>query len=278
MIDPRHIWNVVYNARSNKCHQLLRLSCKMTPTLGPRHIWNVTYNARRNMCHPPTSPNTAPARQNDSHAWLSSHMKRHLHIYNERSNKCHPPTSPNTAPATQNDSNAWSSSHMKRHLQCADGVTGATLQSHQILCLMRKMHKNATAKFQRKFPINRWDVIYSAGTIRKWSEHDPTMKPSVRNPPRNRGYFSRSPRALISPTTFRTPAIIQNFTKCCPCHEKWHSNLTKYCACHDKWRTWLFYYFTISMTCWFDYFTILLRDSSIAWRLYYLTIPLLDDF
>ena len=28
------------------------------------------------------------------------------------------------------------------------------------------------------------------------SEHDPTMKPSVRNPPRNRGYLSRPPRAF----------------------------------------------------------------------------------
>ena len=32
--------------------------------------------------------------------------------------------------------------------------------------------------------------------IREWSDHDPTMKPSVRNPPRNRGSFSRPPRAF----------------------------------------------------------------------------------
>ena len=59
-------------------HQILRLSSKMTPMLAPGHIWNVIYNARSNKCHPPTSPNTAPATQNDSHAWSSSHMKRHL--------------------------------------------------------------------------------------------------------------------------------------------------------------------------------------------------------
>ena len=40
-------------------------------------------------------------------------------------------------------------------------------------------------------------------------------------------------------TTFRAPAIYQNFTKCCACHEKSHSNFTKYCACHAKWITWL---------------------------------------
>ena len=32
--------------------------------------------------------------------------------------------------------------------------------------------------------------------IRAWSENDPRMKPSVRNPPRNRGYLSRPPRAF----------------------------------------------------------------------------------
>ena len=27
------------------------------------HVWNVIYNARSNKCQPPTSPNTAPATQ-----------------------------------------------------------------------------------------------------------------------------------------------------------------------------------------------------------------------
>ena len=103
----------------------------------------------------PTSPNAAPATQNDSHDWSSSHMKRETSftmrratglilqrhqllrlphkmtlmidvphawhvIYNARSNRSHPPTSPNAAPATQNDSHHLSSWHMKRHLQCAE--------------------------------------------------------------------------------------------------------------------------------------------------------------
>ena len=46
--------------------------------LDRRHIWNVIYNARSNRYHDPTSPNTAPARQSDSYAWSLSHMKRHL--------------------------------------------------------------------------------------------------------------------------------------------------------------------------------------------------------
>ena len=47
-------------------HQILRLPHKMTVMTDPRHIWNVIYNARNNRWHPPTSPNTAPATQIDS--------------------------------------------------------------------------------------------------------------------------------------------------------------------------------------------------------------------
>ena len=154
----------------------------------PHHIWNVIYNARSNKRQPPTSANTAPATQNEPHDWSASHMKRHLQcaeqqaspsnftkycachakwvswlihityetsftmrgatvntlqphqilrlprkmnlmidpyhiwnvIYNARSNRHHPPTSPNTAPATHNECHDWGTSQMKRHLQCAE--------------------------------------------------------------------------------------------------------------------------------------------------------------
>ena len=152
-------------------HQILRLPRYMTLMIDVRHTWHVIYNARSNRSHPPTSPNAAPATQNDSHHLSSWHMKRYLQ--NARRNRHHPPTSPNTAPATQNDSHDWSSSHIKRHLQCAElqisssnitkccachakwlassilvtyetlftmrGGTGITRQPHQILHLPRKM-------------------------------------------------------------------------------------------------------------------------------------------
>ena len=41
-------------------------------------------------------------------------------IYNARRNKSQRPTSPNTAPATQNECHQWSASHMKRHFQCVE--------------------------------------------------------------------------------------------------------------------------------------------------------------
>ena len=83
-------------------------------------------------------------------------MKRYLQCAEQQ---LHPPTSPNTAPATPNDSPKFqkhSPKQMKRQLQCATDP--------------------------RPF--------------RDHSENDPRMKPSLRNPPRNRGYFSRPPQAF----------------------------------------------------------------------------------
>ena len=103
-----------------------------------------------------------------------------------RSNRSHPPTSPNTAPATQNESHDWSASHMKRHLECAEqakstsnltkycachakwiswlirvtyetsfrmrGASNVNLEPHQILHLPRKMHLMID-------PRHIWNVI-----------------------------------------------------------------------------------------------------------------------
>ena len=46
-------------------HQILRLPRNMNLMIDPHHICNVIYNARSNRHQPPTSPNTAPATQND---------------------------------------------------------------------------------------------------------------------------------------------------------------------------------------------------------------------
>ena len=118
ILSPHRIWNVIYSARSNRCHeptspnrfslvsaktydllkhllsdllylvlityetsftvrratgvtiqphQILRLSRRKTHILSPHRIWNVIYTARSNRCHEPTSPNTAPVTQKDSH-------------------------------------------------------------------------------------------------------------------------------------------------------------------------------------------------------------------
>ena len=59
-------------------HQILPLPRKMNVINDPHHIWNIISNARSNKSHRPTSPNTAPATQNECHQWSASHMKRHF--------------------------------------------------------------------------------------------------------------------------------------------------------------------------------------------------------
>ena len=167
-------------------HQMLLLPRKMMRIIDCRRIWNVIYNAQSNRHHPPTSPNTAPATQkctpkskrnsprtveapipmrgrfdhdpNMIRTW-SDHDPTMIrawtrHLAPARSSrllfalrrrilywklqhfalrlstqispntapatKSDPPTSPNAAPATKNDAHHWLSSHMKRHLQCAE--------------------------------------------------------------------------------------------------------------------------------------------------------------
>ena len=60
-------------------HQILRLPRKMNLVIDPHHIWNVIYIARSNKSQPPTAANTAPATQKCL-SWLIlvTHMKRHL--------------------------------------------------------------------------------------------------------------------------------------------------------------------------------------------------------
>ena len=58
--------------------------------------------------------------------------------------------------------------------------------------------------------------------IRGWSEDNPTIKSSSRT--RRFGDLTRpilETHCVWKNTTFRAPAISQNFTKCCACHEKW---------------------------------------------------------
>ena len=179
--------------------QILRLPRKMNPMINPRHTWNVIYNARSMHSQPPTSPNTAPATKSASSRlqrklrellppierrfddnpttirgwseddptmksssrtrrfgdltrpiletilyWKIQHFALRLSPKMSRNvvpaTKSHTPTSANTAPATQNESHDWSA---------------------QILRLARKMHSTLL------YSILSWHLfspgIYSLG-------------------------------------------------------------------------------------------------------------------
>ena len=140
-------------------HQILRLPRKMNLMIDPWHKWNVIYNARSNMRHSPNSPNTAPATKNESHHWSSSHMKRYLQCAEQQ----------------------VSLSKLTKYCACHEKWP-SRIQNLKEICWKRmKRHFQCAA---------------DPSMIRAWSENDPRMKPSVRNPPRNRGYLTRPPRAF----------------------------------------------------------------------------------
>ena len=218
-------------------HQMLRLPRKITRIIYPRDICNVISNARSNKHHPPTSPNTAPATQNDSHDWCPSHMTRHLQcaeqqisssnitkccachvkkrlvlgprliwnvIYNAQSNRSHPPTSASAAPVTQNNSHHVSSWHMKRHLQYAE--KHASPSNLTKCCPSRKMMRIIDLR-------HIWNVIYNARSNRHHPPTSPNTAPATQNcTPKSKKNLPKTAEASIpmrgrfehDPTIIRT--------------------------------------------------------------------------
>ena len=64
------------------------------------------------------------------------------------------------------------------------------------LSKLTKYTAPATQNDSPKFRKNFSKTAETSFPMRGRSENDPRMKPSLRNPPRKRGYFSRSPRAF----------------------------------------------------------------------------------
>ena len=160
-------------------HQILRLPRKMTLMINPLHTWNAICNARSNKCHCPNSPNTAPATKNESHDWSLSHMKRYLQCAEQQVSlskltkycACHAKWL------------SWSILFTHETLFTMRGVTSVIVQTHQILRLPRKMTLQNFGQISRKQLKRHFQCGTDPSMIRAWSDHDPSMKPSVRNPP-----------------------------------------------------------------------------------------------
>ena len=190
--------------------QIGRLPLKMHVMIDRAHIWKVIYNARSNKSHPPTSPNTAPATQNESHDWSASHMKSHL--------QC----------AKQHESSSNFTKYCACHAKWISWLTvltygrsftmrGATkviLQLQQILRLPRKMNLMID-------PHHIWNVIYNARSNKSHPPTWPNTAPATQNESHD---WSAS--------------HMKRHLQCAEQQES-SSNFTKYCACHAKWISWL---------------------------------------
>ena len=115
-------------------HQILRLPRKRNVMIDPHHIWNVSYNARSDRHHPATSPNTAPATQKESQYCYCSHMKRHLQCAERQES----PSNLTKYCACHAKGMSWLILITYETSFTMRGATGITLQPHQILRLPRK--------------------------------------------------------------------------------------------------------------------------------------------
>ena len=214
-------------------HQILRLPRKMNVMIDSHHTWNVIYNAGSNKHHPPTSPNTAPATQNECHDWATSQMKRHLQCAEQQA-------SPSNLTKYCACLAKWMSWLIRITYETSFTMRGATsinLQPHQILRLPRKMTTQDQTESSWKQLKRHFQCATDPRMIREWSETDPTQKTQNWTRRAAKATFrTRQEQILLKITTFPAPAIIRKFTTCCACHEKWHMNFTKCCACHEKWH------------------------------------------
>ena len=106
----------------------------LTCLIDPHRIWNVIYNARSDRHHLATSPNTAPATQKECHDWSASHMKRHLQCAERQASPCNL----TKYCACHAKGVSWLIRITYETSFTMRGATGITLQPHQILRLPRK--------------------------------------------------------------------------------------------------------------------------------------------
>ena len=184
-------------------HQILRLPRKMTLMINPRHTWNAIYNARRNKCHCPNSPNTAPATKNESHDWSLSHMKRYLQCAEQQvslsklTKYC----------ACHEKRISWLILVTHETLFTMRGTTGGILQHHQILRLPGKMILQNFSKISPKQMKRHLQCATDPRPSREWSELDPSwIRPWNRHP-----QPASQPRLLFTPTTSILYWKIQHF-------------------------------------------------------------------
>ena len=214
-------------------HQILRLPRKMTRLLYRPHIWNVISNARSNRCHYPTSPNTAPATKNDTARFQRKSPKTDETSFPMRGRSEHDPTMirpwSDHENANRNPPRKWGyfSSSPRAFSIEKYNVSRPILHSnlHQILRLPRKvpleLHQilRLSRRKTRIFsPHHIWNVIYSARSNRCHHPTSPNTAPATKN----------------DSTALSSSHMKRHFQ--CAEQQVSLSNLTKYCACHEKWH------------------------------------------
>ena len=151
-------------------HQIPRLPHKMTRMLDRRHIWNIISNARSNRYHDPTSPNTAPATKNDTARFQRKSPKKGETSFPMRGHPSmirawseHDPTM-KTHNATRLATEVTFRPHHEHFSIVKYNVSRPILHSnlHQVLRLPRKvtLERHQVLRLPRKVTLERHQVLH----------------------------------------------------------------------------------------------------------------------
>ena len=157
-------------------------------------------------------------------------------IYNARNNKRHPPTSPNTAPATQNESRGWSAWHMKRHLQCAEQQESPSNFTKYCACHAKWISSLIRVAYETSFPMRRAsNVTLQPHQILRLPLQSSTPVLQRTTPVLHKRQPPASPN--VAPATQNeshewSASHMKHHFQCAE-QVKSPSNLTKYCARHE---------------------------------------------
>ena len=221
-------------------HQILRLPRKMNLMIDQHDIWNAIYIARNNRWHPPTSPNTAPATQNDCHDWSSSHMKRYL------------------KGAEQQVASSNITKYCACHAKWFSKISQTFLQNRwNVNCNARPIRAGSDhdpswirAGNRHPQPASQPRLLFrTTTTFLYWKIQHFALRLSFQISPNaapaTKSDTSTSPNTAPATQNDSHHWSSWHVTRHLQCAAQQHSpsDLTKYCACHAKWNSWL-----ISMT------------------------------
>ena len=187
------------------------------------------------------SPNAAPATKSDN--WTSSLMIESCHIWNVFTLRGAAGVTPQHHQTHLLRKMAlmihyWSPSHICKVIY----VAGSSMQESPSMATSPNTVRPREMTFQNLMEIF-WQRLkchlqcadprpfraWSKHAIRAWTRQSATRRATEVT-------FRASHADFVwKNTAFRAPTIIPNFTKCCPCHDKWHLNFTKFCTCHENW-------------------------------------------
>ena len=217
-------------------HQIVRLPRKRNVMIDPSLVSNVIYNARSNRHHLPTSPNTAPATQNESHDWSTSHMTRHLQCAEQQASPsnltkycaCHAKWPPNISKKlAENRWNVISNARPIREWSDHDpSMIRPRKRKPQPAAPQRLLFALVRSRFYWKFqcfPLRLSFQIspHAAPATKSDTWTSPNAAPATQNESHDWSASQMKPHLQ------------------CAEQQTSPSNLTKYCACHAKWISWL---------------------------------------